>query len=45
MIKIREDEIDKEDRNELLRNCRQVYDTTVKDDKSETAFNVFKQVD
>jgi hypothetical protein len=45
MIKIREDEIDKEERSELLKNCKSVYDTTSKDAKNDTAFNVFKQVD
>jgi hypothetical protein len=45
MIKIREDEMDKEERTELMKNCKSVYETTNKDAKSDTAFNVFKQVD
>jgi hypothetical protein len=44
MIHIREDDLNKEDRIELVKTCKDIFQTTSKSFKSSNAFNVFKKI-
>jgi hypothetical protein len=45
LIKLREEDIPKEDRAELYKTCEEIYKKTMKSAKKDNTFNVFKRVD